>query len=129
MPSIIKMSNATIIAIHCMDYMSKNKKMASAKEMAKALNISYNHLSKVLQRLAGLNMVETSRGPAGGYSLTEKGRKSKIREIIYSIEGEKKYSNCLMEIKCDKKKCAFRSFLDAIMEGYNKILEKKLNEI
>jgi len=123
------MSNAAIIAIYCMEYMLKNKKISSAKEMAKTLNISYNHLSKVLQRLASLNIVETSRGPAGGYSLTEKGKKIKIREIIYAIEGEKKYSNCLMEVDCGKKKCIFKSFLNSVMDEYNKILEKKLNEI
>lgn len=131
MHPLINISEAFIIAIHTLDYMIRNKKnIYSAKEIAKNLNISYNHLSKVLQRLNAENILNTIRGPNGGYSITEEGKKISTREILYIIEGKKQYTNCLFPYKrCDMKTCVFRTFLDETLKKFNTLLDLKISEI
>ena len=121
----INISNAAIIALHTLDLMAKNKdKVLSTTEIAKKLEVSYNHLTKIMQQLTKAGIVSPIRGPKGGFSLTRKAEKSKLKNVIETMDGSIKYSNCLMNSKvCSRKKCVFSKFLS----DTNKNLEKVIN--
>ena len=85
----INISNAAIIALHALDLMAKNKdKVLSTTEMAKKLKASYNHLTKIMQQLTKAGIVSPIRGPKGGFLLTKKAEKSKLKDIIEIMDGE-----------------------------------------
>ena len=130
MQSLIRVSAASIIAVHSMDYKLKNKKPAySARELAGKMKVSYNHLSKVLQRLAAGNLVAAYRGPSGGYLLTEKGKRARLGEIINAIEGESERPPCFMSTKtCGRSRCVLKNFLDKTSREFNKLLNLKLGD-
>jgi Rrf2 family transcriptional regulator, nitric oxide-sensitive transcriptional repressor len=121
----INISNAAIIALHALDLMAQNKdKILSTNEIAKRLMVSYNHLTKIMQQLTKASIVSPIRGPKGGFSLTKKAEKSKLKDVIETMDGRIQYSDCLMNTKvCSRKKCVFGKFLS----DTNKRLEKVIN--
>lgn len=73
-------------------------------DLAAATEVSRSFLSKVLQMLAHGGFVASWRGQAGGFELTEVGRRATVREIIEAIDGPVHLNVCLMSGQdCDRK--------------------------
>lgn len=128
MNSIVRISDAAIIAIHTIEYLVQTERDSiSAGEIAEALNVSYNHLSKVIQHLKKNGYMKTIRGPSGGYSLTPKGKNAKIKDIIALFEGKNLYTACFLTSKvCDRRNCVLKDFLTKVIEEFNKMGETKI---
>ena len=126
----INISNAAIIALHALDLMAKNKdKVLSTTEMAKKLKASYNHLTKIMQQLTKAGIVSPIRGPKGGFLLTKKAEKSKLKDIIEIMDGRISFADCLMNTKiCARKKCVFRELMSDTNKRLNKIGNIDLSE-
>lgn len=107
MQSIVKISEATAIALHSMIYIcNKGKETSSVKEIAQKFSISDNHLSKVLQRLVKAGYLKSAKGPKGGFIVTEGKENSSFLDIYEVIEGRLDQSNCLfITAPCQNKKC------------------------
>ncbi len=131
MSGIIRISDAAVIAIHTLEYLlNQDKDSFSAGEIADALSVSYNHLSKVIQTLKKNGYLRTTRGPSGGYSITPKGRSAKIKDIINIFEGKNVYSPCFLTSKtCDRRNCALKDFLITVIQEFNKLGEIKISEM
>ena len=72
---MIELSEAAAIAIHATVFLSRNAdEPQSLKTIAAASDVSENHLSKVLQKLAKAGIVASVKGPKGGYYLTDAAR-------------------------------------------------------
>jgi Rrf2 family protein len=54
-------------------------------------------LSKILQALTRARMITSRRGPAGGFQLSIRGRKSSMRAIMEAIDGPMNLNVCLAE--------------------------------
>ena len=126
MKTILKFSDAAVIALHAVDMMGKAPlRPHSASEIAAGLGVSYNHLSKIMQRLTKAGYVVPLRGPKGGFILAEKAGAASLGDIIEAIEGNLELSDCLMGSKvCGRNNCLFSELL---MET-NKRLEKALRQ-
>ncbi|MHB0997322.1 MAG: RrF2 family transcriptional regulator [Elusimicrobiales bacterium] len=129
MQTILKISEAAAIALHAADYMAQRKELCSAHEIAKALGVSYNHLSKVLQTLTRAGLVSPVRGPKGGFSLSPAGRKTTVRDIMTVIDGPVKLHSCLMGAKvCRHRDCMFGHFLNETNRRFDTVLKGKISE-
>ena len=126
----INISNAAIIALHALDLMAQNKdKVLSTTDMAKQLAVSYNHLTKIMQQLTKAGIVSATRGPKGGFSLTKKAEKAKLKNVIEIMDGHIEFSDCLMKTKvCQRKKCAFSKFLSETNKNLAKVINVGLCE-
>ncbi|MCK4935355.1 MAG: Rrf2 family transcriptional regulator [Elusimicrobiales bacterium] len=126
----INISNAAILALHALDLMAKNKdKVLSTSEIAKKLNASYNHLTKIMQQLTRAGIVSPIRGPKGGFSLTKKAWKSKLKNIIEIMDGRISFSDCLMNSQiCARKKCVFKEFMSDTNKRLAKVININLSE-
>lgn len=112
MSTILKISEAATIAIHTMALLSLNvDKLHSTKEIASALNVSENHLSKVLQRLAKSNLVDSTRGPKGGFKIKNKPNSISLLEIYEAIDGTLDPTDCLMGTKVCSGNCLLSNLL------------------
>jgi Rrf2 family protein len=107
MPGILKISEAASLALHAMIFlMNGQTKNRSTKEIAAALQGSESHLSKVLQRLSRAGILDSMRGPRGGFSVSKKGRDATLMEIYEAIEGPFEVGHCVAGSPiCGKKKC------------------------
>jgi Rrf2 family protein len=130
MKTLLKISEGSIIAIHSIFHLLGKDSAISAKELARNLDVSYNHLSKVLQKLSKEGFLNTNRGPDGGYYLTEKGKDCTLKDILSAIEGDLNYESCLGDRKiCKRKNCELNKFLMSLNFAFDKILRKHLKDL
>ncbi|NLI10725.1 MAG: Rrf2 family transcriptional regulator [Elusimicrobia bacterium] len=128
--TLIKISEASVIAVHAVLHMINSKEESfAAKKMAEDMKVSYNHLSKVLQRLARKKLLNTLRGPRGGYVLTDKGRNSSLSDILSAVEGETSYASCFSSGTCKRKNCQLSSFLRTVNFAFEKLLAAKIKDL
>ncbi|MFA6435417.1 MAG: Rrf2 family transcriptional regulator [Elusimicrobiales bacterium] len=129
MRTILKISDAAVIALHAVDLMGANpRRPRSAAGIAGELGVSYNHLSKIMQRLTKAGFVAPIRGPKGGFALTARAGGASLREIIEAIEGPLAFTDCLMETKiCGRSACLFSDFLKDANERLLKMLSQKVS--
>lgn len=115
MSSILKISDAAAIAIHTMVLLASDKnKSFSNKEIALKLNASENHLSKILQRLTKNGLVESIRGPKGGFKISKGPEEITILSIYEAIDGPLEPTNCLMGAPVCNGNCVLGDLLSSI---------------
>ncbi len=112
MASLLKISEASILAIHAMIYIAaKRDGMATNAEIAGFLNASENHLSKVLQRLTKAGLAKSIRGPKGGFILGKETNLITLREIYEIFDGTMNSHSCLLETPVCGNMCVFGDLL------------------
>jgi Rrf2 family cysteine metabolism transcriptional repressor len=77
------------IARHC------GKGPISIKEIAERQGISFSYLEQILHKLGKTGLIESVRGPGGGYLLARKPSELTIGDIVRVLEGPIALSHCL----------------------------------
>lgn len=128
MSSVIKISEAASIAFHSMIYLTQNNgRIVTVKEIARAFDISENHLSKVKQRLVKSRMVESIKGPNGGFKLIKNNEDISFLKIYEAIDGAIKQDGCLFEDRvCDGTHCIMGKLLDQTNRQVKEYFENKM---
>lgn len=107
MANVLRISDAASLALHTMVMMAARQgQVLSTPAIAEALDASQAHLAKVLQRLHKAGLVESTRGPAGGFRLSRPGDTISLAEVYEAIEGPLGSSRCLLSSPiCDGTRC------------------------
>lgn len=80
------------------------RKRALLPALAEATGAPESFLSKVLQALARARLITSRRGPSGGFSISPRGRKASMREVIEAIDGPICLNVCLISgLSCARK--------------------------
>lgn len=96
MSGVVKFSEAASLALHTMSYLAvEADRLVSVHEIADALEVSENHLAKVMQRLARAGLATSTRGPKGGFALAREPRQIALLEVYEAIEGPLGVNQCL----------------------------------
>ncbi|MBY4891946.1 Rrf2 family transcriptional regulator [Rhodobacteraceae bacterium N5(2021)] len=69
----------------------------STAQMAEDLNLSRNHLSKIMQRLSRAGIIETRRGGGGGAILAKDPGSLKLGQIIRLLEEDHALVECFSD--------------------------------
>jgi Rrf2 family protein len=67
----------------------------SIKEIAERQRISLSYLEQILHRLGKAGIIESVRGPHGGYELARKPADLTIGDVVRALEGPIALSHCL----------------------------------
>jgi len=67
----------------------------SIKEIAERQGISFSYLEQILHKLGKAGLIESVRGPAGGYLLARQPSELTIGDIVRVLEGPIALSHCL----------------------------------
>ncbi len=129
---MLKISEAASLALHTMVYLAGLPgKHVSVKEIAGDLGVSEAHLSKVLQRLARERLVDSVRGPKGGFSLKQSYAEVSLLDIYESIEGPLNDTHCFRTTRvCNSNDCIFGGMLGDVNTQVREYLTKtKLPEL
>jgi Rrf2 family nitric oxide-sensitive transcriptional repressor len=71
-----------------------NDGTATTRDLARELNVSYTHATKVVTSLERLEVLETRRGRGGGIRLTDAGRSASIGALVRALEGPGEVVEC-----------------------------------
>ncbi len=105
---------------------SYNDKKASLKEVAMAIESPEAYTSKILQELSRNNIITSSKGPNGGFSMDKNVlEKVNLRTIVSAIDGDKIYTNCGLGLKqCNEQMpCPVHNQFKSIRNQLKKMLE------
>ena len=112
MASILKISEGASIALHAMIIIFQKKgELVSVKNIAKSIDVSGNHLSKILQRLVKVELIESVKGYGGGFKLLKNPKEITFLEIYEAIDGRLKSCDCLLNKETCCKQCIMGDFL------------------
>ena len=103
-------------------------------EISLRQGISISFLEQIFLKLKNNNLVESSRGPSGGYSLTKSPEEIKLSSIIKAVNEEVKTVGCKKESKkgCNGKatKCVTHNLWDELETHIKNFFEdKKLSDL
>ena len=119
MDSILRISDAASLGLHAMAYLSNfgHHGPVSTGEMAEGLEVSYNHLAKVMGRLLKAQLVTSKKGPKGGFSLTKPSKEISLKDIYEAVEGPLPRATCLLHRPvCAPGGCVLGSLLRDVHE-------------
>lgn len=94
------------------------------KPLAESLGIPVHFLGKILQQMVRAGLVSSSKGPGGGFYLTEANRKVTLRDIVRSIDGPEIMEGCVLgftECNADNP-CALHSLYGGYRNGFFNLL-------
>ena len=97
-------------------------------EISLRQGISISFLEQIFLKLKKNNLVESSRGPSGGYSLAKSPEEIKLSSIIKAVNEEVKTVACKKELKkgCNGKsiKCITHDLWDDLETHINNFFER-----
>ena len=85
---------------------SQKEERVSLQEIAKSIDSPIAFTAKILQKLAHHQIVQSNKGPHGGFIISlDDMRRIKLSEIVTAIDGNKVYEGCGLGFKsCNEKK-------------------------
>jgi Rrf2 family transcriptional regulator, iron-sulfur cluster assembly transcription factor len=98
--------------------------MTSIKELTKKLRIPYHFLAKILQRLRREGLLESLKGPSGGFALGMPARRITLFHIIEAIDGADFTRKCVLGFpKCSgRNPCAVHVKWAGLRDGIYEML-------
>ena len=116
MADILKISDATALALHSMVHLAIDPETHSTTaEIAELFQASRHHLAKVHQRLTKAGLIRSHRGPAGGVGLAKKPEKITLLEIYEVMEGSMLCNPCLFgKDVCPRANCVLGTLLPSL---------------
>ena len=101
-------SNSSKYAIKAVLYLALNsneEKKIMVKDIANPINVPQAYIAKLLQELSRQILISSTRGPKGGFYLSDDDKKQPLKRIVIAIDGEKRLTSCLLSLEsCDDKK-------------------------
>ena len=98
--SLLKMiSNSSKYAIRSVLYLaihSDEKNKLSAKKIAEEIKIPSAYLAKIFQTLSKKRLISATKGPKGGFYLTQQNCANTLLDIILCIDGDDKLTTCFL---------------------------------
>ena len=124
------LSNSCKYAIRAILYLaynsSKSMKIGS-KEIAEKISIPAPFLAKIFQKLSKEKIIRSSKGPHGGFYLTEKELSKTLIDIVQCIDGLGIFENCFLGLpKCsDENPCAIHNIVSPCKSHLREELSSK----
>jgi Rrf2 family iron-sulfur cluster assembly transcriptional regulator len=125
------LSNTSRYAIRALIYLAihNNKDQKTGiKKIADDLEIPSPFLGKILQTLAKQKVLNSTKGPNGGFSISEKMQNISLYEIIKIIDGDDLFDRCLISNKTctdlEGNPCAMHAHYEPIRENITKMFSE-----
>ncbi|HOE09768.1 MAG TPA: Rrf2 family transcriptional regulator [Treponemataceae bacterium] len=122
------LSNSSRYAIRAILYLAgrdKSKGSIGIREISSALGLPAPYMSKILQQLAKNKMLNSVKGPNGGFSMHRKPESITLYDVVKIIDGDAVFRNCLIhdgscgDVKRSKKVCTVHEEYSVIRKEIN----------
>lgn len=116
-------------AIKAMIFIAQKSKEGSRvgiKEIAKGTDAPEHFIAKILQDLSRRNLVNSVKGPNGGFYMDKADLKTSLSDIVKAIDGDKIYIDCLLGLKAcsEKNPCPVHFEYKEIKKNLIRLLEE-----
>ncbi|MFA8449936.1 MAG: Rrf2 family transcriptional regulator [Bacteroidales bacterium] len=129
MAKIFTLSEAASIALHGMILVARSKEMMNVTHIAEKTGSSRHHVAKVFQRLVKENIVNSLRGPSGGFFLKKNASEVTLLEIYEAIEGKIEINACPLDKQiCPFEKCIMNNITSKMTLQYKEYLASQTLE-
>ncbi len=78
---------------------SKNGNKVGIKEISKGIDSPTHFIAKILQDLSKKGLVQSSKGPNGGFYLDKNSLKFSLADVVKAIDGDKIFTGCGLGLK------------------------------
>ena len=97
------------------------------KDIAEKQEISVGYLEQIIPSLKAANLVSSSRGAHGGYTLAKPPSEINLKEVVSVLEGSLTLVECIKSPNvCNRVNfCAARDLWDELSENLDKTLKSK----
>lgn len=124
MATAFRVSEAASLGLHAMVLLGSHpEERVSAGEIAEVLGVSEAHLAKVMQRLAHVGLVHSTRGPHGGFVLAKACDEITLLDVYEAIEGPLAETTCLLHTPV----CDGACFLGDLLDQVNTLVREHLS--
>lgn len=110
---------------------SKDDEKVSIKEIAKGIDAPEHFIGKILQDLGKKGLIQSLKGPTGGFYLDETSKKYSLADVVKAVDGDKIFSGCGLGLsQCSEvQPCPLHHEFKKIRNDIHRILKKaKLGE-
>ncbi|MDP2043520.1 MAG: Rrf2 family transcriptional regulator [Algoriphagus sp.] len=114
-------SKACKYAINSMIFlatMPEGEECIGLKEIAVAINSPEAFTAKILQTLVREHLLESIKGPNGGFRISESGRKVSLHRVVEVVDGDSIFTGCALGLQecSEKRPCAVHHKFKAIRD-------------
>ncbi len=104
---------------------SKNGERLSLKQIARETNSPEAFTAKVLQQLSKQNLLESLKGPTGGFTLQRPADQMNLASIVSAIDGDSIYMGCGLGLReCSEvKPCPLHHKFKVVRDELRAMLE------
>lgn len=89
-------TTATGYALRALAALPEDGSYCLAKDLASRLELPGPYLAKILQGLVQADILESVRGPRGGFRLTRPAHRITVGEVVVALEGPNSMEGCIM---------------------------------
>lgn len=102
-------STGTRYAVLSLVFMAEDGAYHMARELAERLAFPLPYLAKVLKHLRQVGILESLRGPGGGFRLARSPQAITLRQVVMAMEGESLARLCPLGLRtcCEAMPCPF----------------------
>ncbi len=124
---MLKLSKSVEYALFAIKYLNykRSDELVSTKELSESMNIPYDLLAKIMQKLVKNDIVSSIQGTKGGYFLNKSPKQINLNQIISAVDSEIRLTDCMFENATEEDckrltDCSLRSPLSNVQ---NKIIK------
>jgi len=110
---------------------SKDGNKVGIKEIAKGIDSPEHFIAKILQDLGRRRLLQSVKGPNGGFYLDAEALDCSLADIVKVVDGDKLFTGCGLGLKqcSETHPCPIHHEFKAVRKGIQQMLEKaKLGE-
>ena len=110
---------------------SRDGNKTGIREIAEGIDSPEYFIAKVLQELSRKRLIQSQKGPAGGFYLDKKGMECSLADIVKAIDGDKIFLGCGLGLRecSEKKPCPIHNEFKKIRKEIHDMLQSaRLNE-
>lgn len=108
----------------------KEGRKVGLKEISESQEVPHHFLSKILQKLVRNEVLDSIKGPSGGFSLKISASELRLLEIVEIIDGLDIINRCCIGLKTcsDASPCPVHHDYKIVKEKIHKLLQEKTLE-
>jgi Rrf2 family protein len=88
-----------IRAVIFIAHQSRNGKKVSIREVAKGIDSPVHFIAKILQFLSKRNIIQSIKGPNGGFYLDKRAMKQTLEDVVIAMDGTDVFEGCALGLR------------------------------